>query len=113
MIGTDYYYYSFVFGEVSKGKVNEPVTINSLFGLILSGRFDNSTSVDLNSTHVLRIHTETMSENIFTDELDSCIKHVFPSHQRQPFGHYSTKLQLKEFYNFLPDNYQLSKDTIA
>ena len=29
LIGTDYYYYSFVFGEVSKGKVNEPVTINS------------------------------------------------------------------------------------
>ena len=28
LIGTDYYY-SFVFGDVSKGKVNEPVTINS------------------------------------------------------------------------------------
>ena len=98
MIGTDYYYYSFVFGEVSKGKVNEPVTINSLFGLILSGRFDNSTSVDLNSAHVLRIHTETMSENIFTDELDSCIKHVFPSHQE------SKKLDNNKPYIDFKDN---------
>ena len=69
-----------------------------MFGLILSGRFDNSTSVDLNSAHVLRIHTETMSENIFTDELDSCIKHVFPSHQE------SKKLDNNKPYIDFKDN---------
>ena len=46
LIGSDYYYYSFVFGEVLKDKFNEPVAINSLFGWILSERFDNPTSVN-------------------------------------------------------------------
>ena len=57
LIGSDYYY-SFVFGEVLKGKINEPVAINSLLGWILSGRFNNPTSVNLNSVHKLRIHTK-------------------------------------------------------
>ena len=81
LIGSDYYYYSFVFGEVLKDKVNEPVAINSLFGWILSRRFDKPTSINLNSVHVLQIHTETVTENIFDDKLDSCTKHTFPSHQ--------------------------------
>ena len=76
LIGSDYCY-SFIFGEVLKEEVNEPVAISSLFGWILSGCFDNPTSVNLNSVHVLRIHTKTMSENIFNDKLDSCSKHVF------------------------------------
>ena len=45
LIGIDYYC-SFVFGEVLKGKVNEPVVISSLFGWILSGHFDKATSVN-------------------------------------------------------------------
>ena len=64
LTGSDYYY-SFVLREVLKGKVNEPVAINSLFGWILSGHFDNPTFVNLNSVHVLRIHIKTMSENVF------------------------------------------------
>ena len=125
MIGSDYCY-SFVFAEVLKGKVNEPVNINSLFGWILSGRFDNTTFVNLNSDHVLRIHTETMSRNIFNDKLDSCSKHVFPCYQESEKlennkayidfkdnllfenGRYSTKLPFKEFYDVLPDNYHLA-----
>ena len=125
MIGSDYCY-SFIFGEVLKEEVNEPVAINSLFGWILSGRFDNPTSVNLNSVHVLRIHTKTMSENIFDDKLDSCSKHVFPRHQESEKvennkayidfkdslsfenGRYSTKLLFKEFYHVLSDNYRLA-----
>ena len=104
-----------MFGKVLRGKVNEPVAINFLLGWILSGRFDNPTSVNSNSAHVLRIHTETMSENIFNDKLDSCLKHVFPCHQESEKpesnkayiyfkdnlsfenGRYSTKLPFKEF----------------
>ena len=125
LIGSDYYY-SLVFGEVLKGKVNEPVAISSLSGWIFSGRFNNPTSVNINSVHVLLIHTETMTENIFNDKLDSCTKHVFPCHQESEKlknnkayidfkdnlsienGRYSTKLPSKEFYNVLPDNYQLA-----
>ena len=64
LTGSDYYY-SFVLREVLKGKINEPVAINSLLGWILSGGFDNPTFVNLNSVHVLRIHIKTMSENVF------------------------------------------------
>ena len=67
-----------------------------------------------------------MSENIFNDKLDSCTKHVFPCHQESKKlesnkayidfkdnlsfenGRYSTKLPFKEFYEALPDNYQLA-----
>ena len=115
-----------MFGEVLRGKVNEPVAINFLLGWILSGRFDNPTSVNLNSAHVLQIHTEAMSENIFNDKLDSCLKHVFPCYQgSEKFennkayidfkdnlsfenGRYSTKLVFKEIYDVLPDNYYLA-----
>ena len=125
LIGSDYCY-SFIFGEVLKEEVNEPVAISSLFGWILSGCFDNPTSVNLNSVHVLRIHTKTMSENIFNDKLDSCSKHVFSRHQESKKvannkayvdfkdnlsfenGRYSTKLLFKEFYHVLSDNYRLT-----
>ena len=73
-------YYTFVLGEVLKGKVNEPVAINFLYRWILSRRFHNPTSVNLNTVHVLRIHTETMSENIFNGKLDSSTKYVLPCH---------------------------------
>ena len=79
LIGSDCYY-SFVLGEVLKAKVNELVAINFLFRWILSRRFHNPTSVNLNTVHVLRIHTETMSENIFNGKLDSSTKHVLPCH---------------------------------
>ena len=97
MIGSDYFY-SFVFGEVLKGKVNEPVAINSLFGWILFGRCDQSTSVNLNSVHVFRIYTETMLENIFNDKLDSCTKEVFPCHQE------TKKLENNKIYIDFKDN---------
>ena len=70
---------------------------------------------------------ETMSENIFSDELDSCAKHVFSCHQESKKletnnkactdfngnisfenGHYSAKLSFKEICGVLPDNYQLA-----
>ena len=67
-----------------------------------------------------------MSKNIFIDKLDSCTKQVFPCHQEIEKlennkayidfkdnlsfenGCYSTKLPFKEFYDVLPDNYQLA-----
>ena len=90
--------FSFVFGEVLKGKVKEAVAINSLFGWISSRRFDQPTSVNLNSVHVFRIHTETMLENIFNDKLDSCTKEVFPCHQE------TKKLENNKIYIDFKDN---------
>ena len=64
--------------QMKKWKTNILSTLYSLFGWILAGHFDNPTSVNLhNSVHVLRIYTETISENIFNDKLDSCTKNVF------------------------------------
>ena len=60
LIGSDYYY-NFVFGEVLKRKVNEPVAINSLIGWILSGRFDYPTSANLNSVACL---TDSYRNNV-------------------------------------------------
>ena len=100
LIGSDYYY-SFIFGEVLKDDVNGPVAINSLFGRILFGRFDSPTSDNLNSVHILRIHTETMSENIFNDKLDSCAENLFPCYQE------SDKLENNKAYIDFKDNPRL------
>ena len=67
LIGSDYYY-SIVSGEILKGKIEEPVAINSLLGWILCRPFENnpgSVNVNFNSVHNMRVHTETMSEFFF------------------------------------------------
>ena len=72
--------------------------------------------------HLLRIHMETASENIFNHKLDSCTKYVFPCQESEKLenkafidfkdnlsfenSRYSPKQLFKEFY--LPDNYQLA-----
>ena len=74
--------------------------------------------------HILRIHAEAMSENIFNDKLDKCTKHVLLCHQEKKKlengkayidfkdnlsfenDRYSIKLPFKEFYEVLSDNYQ-------
>ena len=130
LTGSDYYY-SFVLGEVSKGKINELVAINSLSGWILSRSFDNPPFVNLNSVNVLRIHTKTISENIFNIKLDSCSKYVFPCRKDSEKlennkasidfkdnlsfenGRCSTKLPFEEFYSDLPDNYHLAVERFS
>ena len=113
--------------QMKKWKTNISSTLYSLFGRILAGRFDNPTSVNLhNSVYVLRIYTETISENIFNDKLDSCTKNVFSCYQEREKlennkvyigfkdnrlfedGYYSTKLPVKKFYDVVPGNYQVA-----
>ena len=84
MIGSDYYY-SFNFGKVLKGNFNKSVAINSLLVWILSRLFDNSHFRQLKYVHVLWIHTEKMSENVFNDELDSCTKNLFPCYHENDY----------------------------
>ena len=129
-IGSDYYY-SVVSGEILKGKIEEPVAINSLLGWILCGPFENnpsSVNVNFNSVHNMRVHTETMSENFIDENIHNIKKNVFADFNEikklennelvnkfkdnLPFenGRCSTKLPLKEFHDVLPDNYQLAKN---
>ena len=82
LIGSDYYYYyySIVSGEIVKGKIEEPVAINSLLGWILCGSFENnpsSVNVNFNSEHNMRVHTETMSENFINENIHNIKENVF------------------------------------
>ena len=60
LIGKDYYYH-FIYGNVIKGKLDEPVALESCFGWIISGYYkkvNKSISANFNSTHMLRVNTE-------------------------------------------------------
>ena len=122
LIGSDYYY-SIGSGEILKGKIEGPVAINSLFGWILCGPFENnpsSVNVNFNSVHNMRVHTETMSENFINENIHNIKKNVFEDFNEIKklennesvnqfkdnlsfeHGRYSTKLLLKEFHDVLP-----------
>ena len=72
------YYYSCITGEVKTGKDYEPIAINSCFGWIVCGYYEQpyvSTNF-VNSAHMLRTNTELLnkfeeikSENTFNDDL--------------------------------------------
>ena len=73
LIGVDYYY-SCILGETKRGKDSDPITVNSHFGWIICGHYENSIiSTNLNSVHMLRLNTEVLNdydfkqENIFND----------------------------------------------
>ena len=77
LMGVDYYY-SCITGEVKRGKDYEPIAINSCFGWIVCGYYEQpyvSTNF-VNSAHMLRTNTELLnkfeeikSENTFNDDL--------------------------------------------
>ena len=69
LIGNDFYY-SFINGNIVKGQKDEPIAIETyLGGFILSGVFidkniNKESSINFNSTHVLRI---TVDDNFIND----------------------------------------------
>ena len=69
LIGNDFYY-SFINGNIDKGQKDEPIAIGTYLGrFILSGFFidkniNKKSSINFNSTHVLRI---TVEDNFFND----------------------------------------------
>ena len=53
LVGADYYY-RFIYGNIIRGKVDEPVAVESCLGWLVSDYFENTnTFVNFNSTHVL------------------------------------------------------------
>ena len=69
LIGSDFYY-SLINGNIAKGQKDEPIAIETyLSGFILSGVFidkniNKESSINFNSTHVLRI---TVDDNFIND----------------------------------------------
>ena len=58
LIGAEHYY-RFVYGNVIRGKINEPIAVKSLFGWVLTGFYDKiSTANDFNRTDMLRVNSE-------------------------------------------------------
>ena len=54
-------YYRFISGNVIRGFPDQPVSVESVFGWVISGFFDieNHSQVNINHTHLLRVNTET------------------------------------------------------
>ena len=73
LIGNDFYY-SFINGNIVKGQKDEPIAIETyLGGFILSGVFidkniNKESSINFNSTHVLRITVEDNFINDYKEE---------------------------------------------
>ena len=52
-----------------RGKDSDPIAINSHFGWIICGQYENSiVSSDLNSLHMLRANTEVLNDYDFKQE---------------------------------------------
>ena len=57
-IGAEHYY-RFIYGNVIRGKINGPITVESLFGWVLTGYYDAiSTTNNFNATHMIRVNSE-------------------------------------------------------
>ena len=69
LIGADNYYH-FIYGNIIRGKIHEPVAVESSFRWLVTGYFENlspNTFVNLNSIHVLRMTTHVISENAISE----------------------------------------------
>ena len=61
-------YYRFISGNVIRGFPDQSVSVESVFGWVISGFFDieNHSQVNINQTHLLRVNTET---NLYYDDM--------------------------------------------
>ena len=126
LIGAEHYY-RFIFGNVIRGKVNEPIAIESVFGWVLSGYYDSIfSSNNFNKTHLMRINTEvcdTLTEDtnfnsmktLFEDRFDSkndvenqCLQRL-KNTLNYDGERYTSKLPFVKNPDLLPDNYILAK----
>ena len=71
LVGLDYYY-NFIFGNVIRGKPNEPIALESTLGWIISGpySFNNSTNVYNVDSHFLFVPPSDCRLNTFENEID-------------------------------------------
>ena len=97
------------------------VTIEAICTSVICADLLNQNIQHISTRYPHLAGLKTLSENIFNDKLDSCLKHMFPCHQENnkayidfkdnlsfENGRYSTKLPFKGFYDVLPDNYHLT-----
>ena len=123
------YYYQFMTGKIIKGKINEPVALESCFGWILSRRYKNYTAANLNETYFLKINMQ-IKEN-FGDTLNSFDKKIeqflnadyddyakekskslfdeFGNNLKHNGSRYEVKLPCTCSKEMIPDNYVLAK----
>ena len=88
LIGADNYY-RFIYGNIIRGKIHELVAVESSFGWLVTAYFENlsaNTFVNLNSTHVLRITTHVISQNVISK------KNVISKDQKVSFLSWKTLL---------------------
>ena len=75
LIGADYYY-RFIYGNVIRGKSNEPIALESVFGWILNGYCECfSLSNNFISTRLLRFNTEVC--DVIDGSNQNIIKDIF------------------------------------
>ena len=128
LIGLNYYY-QFMTGKIIKGKINEPVALESYFGWILSGQYKNYTAVNLNETHFLKINMQleesfgdTLNsfdkkiEQFLNTDYDDCVKEKskslsdeFGSNLKHSGSQYEVTLPFTCSKEMIPDNYLLAK----
>ena len=128
------YYYSFLSGKTVRGPPNGPVALESIFGWILCGPvskgYKNLRDVNTNLTSTLTMKID--SERICNEdqelreqlekfwEVDSLglsdegtVYDQFKNDIYFDGERYTTKLPFKKHHEYLPDNYQLSKNRLV
>ena len=125
-IGAEHYY-RFIYGNVIRGKINGPITVESLFGWVLTGYYDAiSTTNNFNATHMIRVNSEICEHSnddyktmknflnydsdikLFMENENGYIEN-FKKIMKFDGKRYVTKLLFIENLENLPDNYILAK----
>ena len=134
LIGLDYYY-QLVTGEIIRGEINEPVALNTVFGWVIGGEFQNTSRVQLNvTTHMYRIDLRTKhsmktkeinnpfefdfnklyDEKEFLKSEDDYVVKNFKNSIEFKNNRYITKLPIKkDMKEILPDNYTVAKKRLG
>ena len=134
LIGSDFYW-QFMTGETQRGRRGGPVAIRSHLGWVLSGPVHEprpplvESSVNLTSTHVLRLDAEEVKMNcplqlelskfwdlealgVMPESEDEVYKQFLNKVQMKE-GRYEVSLPWKNMHPALPDNYSLSYSRLA
>ena len=122
LIGAEHYY-QFIFGNIIKGGINEPVAVNSVFGWVLSGRYNglSTTTSNLVSTHLLRVYIDKSQSNLIKNVLEDTFE--LKNHSDSAVSKFSDnnlnfddsnrryvcRLPFIRNPKELPDNFQLAK----
>ena len=124
-----HYYYSCITGKVKRGKDYEPIVINSCFGWVVCGYYEQPfvSANFVNSAHMLRTNTELLNkfeeiktENTFNDDLKKLFHAENYEEEINDDVYLSFKKNLrfdnkKERYEtkILPENYSLANHRLS